>query len=306
MARMISRRDAAQMLQVEGQTISNWVEKGLLTGHLIDGRLFVDKNTITRYFDTLQQLGQTEERINTTLADVRRREEALDRRLENIATAEELAPGMPEWFRENVFCAVLAVAGNDVLCERERSILELLINGRSMRDIHEEYGITRERVCQVVRKAFRKIYTMRTFSDIRQENKRLLRENKELKNVIKLLGSSTKDTQLEGEPLSEEMQKAAGRWYIGDGEITTIHSLLSASMSDFNLSVRALNCLKTAEVETLADLLRYDESELLKYRNFGRKSLKELVSFVEDFGLSFGMDVDAQIRKSVSITNVKE
>ena len=57
------------------------------------------------------------------------------------------------------------------------------------------------------------------------------------------------------------------------------------------LSVRALNCLKTAEVETLGELVSFNKTDLLKFRNFGKKSLTELEELVKDKGLSFGMDI---------------
>ena len=57
-----------------------------------------------------------------------------------------------------------------------------------------------------------------------------------------------------------------------------------------NLSVRALNCLKAANVSTLGELVRYQKSELLKFRNFGKKSLTELDELLEKHGLTFGTD----------------
>jgi len=58
-----------------------------------------------------------------------------------------------------------------------------------------------------------------------------------------------------------------------------------------DLSVRALNCLKAAEVETLGELVSYNKSDLMKFRNFGKKSLTELEELVDNKGLSFGMDI---------------
>ena len=67
-------------------------------------------------------------------------------------------------------------------------------------------------------------------------------------------------------------------------------------MDDLELSVRSHNCLKAANIKSLGDLVRRDESEMLKFRNFGRKSLAELVDIVENAGLEFGMDVDKYIK----------
>jgi len=61
--------------------------------------------------------------------------------------------------------------------------------------------------------------------------------------------------------------------------------------------VRSHNCLKAANIKNLADLVRKDESEMLKFRNFGRKSLAELMEIVETLGLEFGMDVEKYLKE---------
>ena len=76
-----------------------------------------------------------------------------------------------------------------------------------------------------------------------------------------------------------------------DEEILHMRQLLKTKLVDMDLSVRALNCLKAAEVETLGDLVTYTKSDLMKFRNFGKKSLTELDELVESKGLSFGMDI---------------
>ena len=75
-----------------------------------------------------------------------------------------------------------------------------------------------------------------------------------------------------------------------DEEILRMRQLLKTKLTDMNLSVRALNCLKAAEVDTLGDLVKFQKSDLLKFRNFGKKSLTELDDLLEHHGLSFGTD----------------
>ncbi len=75
-----------------------------------------------------------------------------------------------------------------------------------------------------------------------------------------------------------------------DEEVLHMRQLLKTKLTDLNLSVRALNCLKTAEVDTLGDLVAYNKTDLLKFRNFGKKSLTELDELLERLNLSFGTD----------------
>ena len=74
-------------------------------------------------------------------------------------------------------------------------------------------------------------------------------------------------------------------------EILHMRQLLKTKLVDLNLSVRALNCLKAADVETLGQLVQYNKTDLLKFRNFGKKSLTELDDLLEGLNLSFGTDI---------------
>ena len=76
-----------------------------------------------------------------------------------------------------------------------------------------------------------------------------------------------------------------------DEESLRMRHLLLTKLSDMGLSVRAYNCLKAAEIDTFADLVSYSRNELMKFRNFGKKSLNEIDQLVEKMKLTFGMDV---------------
>lgn len=86
------------------------------------------------------------------------------------------------------------------------------------------------------------------------------------------------------QPSAEDEQKIA--------ELTKIRKIILTPVEELELSVRAHNCLKAADIKTLGELVRLQESELLKFRNFGKKSLTELADVVVNFGLEFGMNVD--------------
>ena len=76
-----------------------------------------------------------------------------------------------------------------------------------------------------------------------------------------------------------------------DEEVLKMRQLLKSKLVDMDLSVRALNCLKSAKVETLAELVVFNKTDLLKFRNFGKKSLTELEELLTSLNLSFGMDI---------------
>jgi len=111
------------------------------------------------------------------------------------------------------------------------------------------------------------------------------------KEAFTIAGKILKDhiekfiTEQIDEPFSQEEDEV-------DAEKVRIANLLKTSIEDLNLSVRAYNCLKSANINTIAELVSKDETELLKFRNFGRKSLAELTEVIEEKNLHFGMDVD--------------
>jgi DNA-directed RNA polymerase subunit alpha len=106
-----------------------------------------------------------------------------------------------------------------------------------------------------------------------------------LRDHIQLfLNFDAEETQMAEE---EEAQEA---------EISRIRRILLTPVDELELSVRSHNCLKAANINTIADLVSRQENELLKFRNFGRKSLAELTDIIEQFGLTFGMDVDRYLK----------
>jgi DNA-directed RNA polymerase subunit alpha len=76
-----------------------------------------------------------------------------------------------------------------------------------------------------------------------------------------------------------------------DEEVLHMRQMLKTKLVDMDLSVRALNCLKAADVDTLGDLVVYNKNDLLKFRNFGKKSLTELDDLLDSLNLTFGMDI---------------
>lgn len=93
-------------------------------------------------------------------------------------------------------------------------------------------------------------------------------------------------TQYEFETKAPEAKK------VEDAEKIRMKKILMMSVEELDLSVRAANCLRGANIKTIADLVRREESELLRFRNFGRKSLDEIKAKIQEYGLDFGMDVD--------------
>jgi DNA-directed RNA polymerase subunit alpha len=81
-----------------------------------------------------------------------------------------------------------------------------------------------------------------------------------------------------------------------DEEVLRIRKLLKMPVDELELSVRSYNCLMAANIKTIGDLVKRDEQEMLKFRNFGRKSLQELTKILDEKGLQFGMDIEKYLK----------
>lgn len=93
--------------------------------------------------------------------------------------------------------------------------------------------------------------------------------------------------------IDEEIPMAEEK--VEDEETVRIRQLLKTRVDELELSVRSSNCLRAANIQTLSELVSKSESDMLKYRNFGRKSLNELNAILEELGLSFGMDISKYV-----------
>ena len=82
-------------------------------------------------------------------------------------------------------------------------------------------------------------------------------------------------------------------------EVMEIRKLLNLTIDEMELSVRSHNCLQAAGIKYIYELVSKEENEMLKYKNFGRKSLTELVEKLDEMGLSFGMEVDKYLKEEV-------
>lgn len=116
-------------------------------------------------------------------------------------------------------------------------------------------------------------------------------------NAAKIINDHIKYFITFGEVEEEQHQQVLVEEEVKEAERNKLRKILLTSVDELELSVRAHNCLKAANIKSLGELVKLQESELLKFRNFGRKSLTELADVVQQFGLEFGMNVDKFLKE---------
>ena len=294
---LMQRKEAARWFGVEEQTISNWIKSGILTGRKIGSLVFVDKETVTCHHDTLQEIKQTEERLQRKLQEAKEREESLDKRIEDIAKAKTSVPtAMPQWMVKELFRAIINTAGYDVLTSPEWQVLSDINDGLSISQTCDKNWISREVAMKRIRSAFRKIQAMKSFSEVRKECKELQKNNQILENMVEFLNKELKVARDTIEAKREAIELSYQNLppiYQGEDGIARLREVLTQNILDCSLSTRIVNALRCMdEIRTIGDIVIHEKRFFEGYRNLGKKSINDLEEFLELRDLSFGMDIE--------------
>ncbi len=298
---MITRQEAAELLDVSPQTISNWVEKGVLNSHSsCDGRktMLIDRRSIERYFDSLDDLASMENQISLQKEELSVVSMSLESRLREMNSTKFLfGDGISRYLLREIFGCVVSVAGEEVLNDREYQILSCLVDRMRVSDIAGLHDITTTRVMQLASKAISKICTMKSWPEYHREYKHVLDENHRLAVLLENQQIHIKNLETRLNVINGDGGESAVAGYTK----LELAYVLGRRLVEENLSVRCLNCLHCEDIETVSDLVRRRKTDLLKLRNFGKKTLAELEDFLSGLHLSFGMDIDRLVDAEVEL-----
>lgn len=282
MARMISRQEAAELLDCNVQTVTNWVERGLLKGHTIGRALMVDRESIEQYFDDLKELGGMARQI----ADMKKEYQSIIRSYKEVlneARGSFITPVRArEAFRANQMALLSLCEG--YLRKREREAFSGIIRDENLDYLSASMGLTRERIIQIAILAANKLSNIKELKQIHERNVALEAENEQLRKML-----SESDKRL--------------KEYGGISKLAV--TLFDKQLSEFNLSVRTLNGLRGKNCHTIADLVKLDREELVKARNLGKKSIMEIDEFVSSLGLHWRMDPDLMTSEELKKWNLE-
>lgn len=265
----MTRNDAAAFLGVDPQTITNWVNKGLLGGYndKSSKRFWVNADDVKKYSEKYKMLSVSEDLLDREQKELLASERKVNAKMQMLMHD---ALNISSFSYEKIgssFCTLLELTSQGGM--REKKIMQAFFNGDRISNIAEEFELSRERVRQIVMKAVRKFnYAIEELADLKQENNSL---KEEIENVkMRLI---MKEGEKE-EELSEDVPP----------------SVFSIRLVNCNLPVRVLNVTKAADIDTIGDLVQYSKFDMVKFRNFGMKSLVKLDEFIHEMGLEWGMD----------------
>ena len=279
----ISRQDAADLLGVSPQTISNYAAQGVIHEdrrgkYLRYPRDEVEALSTFPELHTIEEMRAGIEKMQAEMGN----EYAAVKKLYDERRAIFLEPfgGWAKWenYRRIVRQLAIMAAGNTMLPRQEEIFMDVL-ELKSYQEIADRHGITRERVRQVFEKSLRSILNFREIATTRLEDSQ--RKVLELSKEIDHLHDEIFFLQ---HPQANKADESSDK-----NDIFRQCEPFTQNLRDMFLSVRTYNCLKSAGIETLGDIVAYNRNEYMRLRNFGRKSLNELDNMLEKLGLGFKM-----------------
>lgn len=289
-SKIISRKEAADMLGVCTQSVSNYIKRGLLrqAGNVGKNACFVYLEEVKTLAGKSQNIERMESSITSYEKELSEKESALKQEMEAFYAEKNI---WHHYARYDFKRAILACAAIVSVSDRSIDILSGFLSGNSLEEIGKYHQLSRERVRQILCKTIR-ILNYRT-----GKYDTLRKENCELERRIRMLEAECKELREEVGRKEDECENLRKKVYLGKllkNNTETTYRVWegidpSTPLVDLDLSVRALNCLKAADIETLYDLVRYNYRDLLRFRNFGKKTLTELCDMLESLGLYFGI-----------------
>ena len=290
MARLVTRQEAARLLNVSTQTVSNWIEKGYIKAHMLDNHLLVDRETIEQHFDSLQDLAHLEKTVKEKTEYLRKEDFNLEFEINDLLEArdrmkDERLYGVYRWITEYA-----TMSADGLFTEQQQIIFHRMIYNGSADYIGKELGLSRSRVVDTFFNCLRKIAkvidlakTQEKWDEMEQENKRLKLQNASLiQQLNEYKANMAAQTATPSIPENEAKIK-----------------LLGCKFDDFGFSVRATNVLRGLGCVTMADVACLKKADLMNAKLCGKKTVEDIEKLLADHGLSLGSKLHFLLHPSV-------
>lgn len=309
MKELLSRKEAAEIFGVNIQTISNWCKEGLLKKMENKKNTLIIRASVEKLIAEFKELPSIEREISEKMESVKTLRNELEQLKEEINNYEKLFWGKK--YVRKIWETVVDIYANftkenEYITNMEKDILLTLIEDDSkIEELKEKWDMRKEQIRVIVQKSMRILknephYIKEEIQALRDENYRLKRENQELKyasidkkwEYVRYLYDKKRDEKNNSDTYEYPTHLYERGRILGltKEEVNSFMEYHSFPVTDFKLSIRALNCLKAASMETIGDIVTREKKELLQMRYFGRKSLIEIEDLVNSLGLVFGIN----------------
>ena len=285
MRKLITRSEAAKDLGVSSQTISNWIRRGLIQGQMIGGFQYVEIDTLKTQQSKLKELVLIQTELDSMIERNKQDLNALKDRQEELRKylrIDRLTHGRN--INQELILMVLWLS-KDYLNAREYDIMTDFVKGENIEEQSRKYNLSIPRIYHIARHGCRRMSNLTSLLKTVQRHEEMKKEITSLKRLCVLQKRKIRDLD---ESLTAKKAQENSLMTI---EELHICKLLETPIADTELPYRCIYALRCLDVETVEDILKYKICDFMKFRNFGKKSLADLQSYLMMNGLSFGMDV---------------
>lgn len=284
---MISRQEAARLLDVSEQTVSNWVEKGIIKGHLIDKHLMIDRETIEQYFDDIKELSHLGKKIEEEKKHLQKEDDKLRSEMHDLLEARELMETAPHGvYRWIVQYATMSA--NGLFTDQQRTIYHRMLEWGHAEDIAKDLGLSRSRVVDTFFKCLRKISKVMALKETQDKWDKLEEENRRLNALTAALRQQLNECKA-------QMGSKHNTSPLPDDEHMMV--LLNKPFDDMKLTVRAANVLRGFDCKTIGDVASLKKETLMNARFCGLKTIEIIEKELATRGLALGSDLQLLLNK---------
>lgn len=269
MKNIMTRNEAAAYLGVEPQTITNWVDRGLLGGFKDEDtrRFYVNADDVYKYSENYKLLSVSESKLDAAILNYQEECKKIDTKLEAL-TKDTIA--LSEFSQRQDIVRILQYYIYKFQVphsSRTAKILTSVIMGKKIRDIAHDFGLGESYIRGIAAKGLMEVF--RRLKDIGS----IVEENASLKTTITLM-------ELERDKLLQTIEKIE----VQDAPVELLE-LYRIKISDVNFSVRIQRGLHAADIETIGDLVTYSKLELMRIPNLGKTSIAEIEDYLKSIDL---------------------
>ena len=280
--RLITRFEAAKLLRCTTQTITNWVNKGVIKGHWIDKYLFVDRQSIEELFDTASDVARMEDKLSELKSKIS--EELSDKQQELIDLRKSKQITNQKKILRSVVDNSICIA-KDIFDDKDNAIVTGYLQGKTTSEIASELNVSVYKVVKRANKSVPILLSRLDYNALRDENRQLKKQVHKMQKEIEQHCKQEHEMQNEIEQLREIVnsinftRKIQGTPFV-------------LGLSNFEFPVRLNNALVNLGCKNLADVVMLDIDDNFRQRKISPNSIRQLNSFLAGLGLYPGMDLN--------------
>jgi len=285
--KFMPRNAVAEMFGVTPQTVSNWLADGILQGTTIKGNRFATVESVHKLIKLYPEAGPDANYVEYYRKKIKTLQDELQETKDGLRRERIYRHYAPRYLMNFIGKFVRIISSMIGESDRNTPLLQsqfirCWLFGHDIAEVCKENNVPYYKYIASTKQYLKALRNMDTYADMIQRNRELEEE------IVRL--------KAENERLKTDMDEYRDRFKSVENEQTAKENypVLNERIIDLDFTVRTMNILKIHGFETLGQVVKYSKGDLLKLRHFGKKSLTEIIDFLEQYGLELGINYDCK------------